>query len=107
MVIAMPDGIYGASRLTTYLERDDMIYDPLSAVSYQYPSLSGKRFEDYSPYLLAPGIWDVVGGLRACRQHTDRFTQAPKQRGGSAESAVRQHWKLTGAQQDFLLSLIK
>ena len=27
MVIAMPDGIYGASRLTTYLERDDMLYD--------------------------------------------------------------------------------
>jgi len=35
--------------------------DPPSALSYQHPSLSGEKFEDYSTYLLAPGIWAVVG----------------------------------------------
>lgn len=35
--------------------------EPLSAMCSQHPSLDRERFEDYSTYLLGPGIWAVMG----------------------------------------------
>jgi len=46
--------------------------DPFSTLSYQHPSLSEERFEDYSIYPLGPGISAVMGFASQALQREHR-----------------------------------